>query len=83
MTTHVAIIHEKNKPFKCELFDYRCGQNGDMKKHVATVHDKKKPFKCEICGYTFALKADMKRHVQSVHYSDVKYVTISVHEKMK
>ena len=40
-TIETKIIHEGNKPFNCELCDYRSHQKGDLKKHVASVHEGK------------------------------------------
>ena len=49
LATHVSSVHEKNKPFKCDICDYKFSQVGDMNKHIVSVHEKKKLFKCEIC----------------------------------
>jgi KRAB domain-containing zinc finger protein len=59
MNTHVAFVHDGNKPFKCEACDYRSSQKGDLNKHVTLVHEGKQPFKCEICGYRCSGKGDL------------------------
>ena len=56
IATHVASVHEKKKPFKCEFCDYKFSRKGDMNKHIVSVHEKKKLFKCEICDYNFFSK---------------------------
>ena len=57
------IIHEGNKPFNCELCDYRSHQKGDLKKHVATVHEGNKQTKRLICNE----KRDTKNHNAAIH----------------
>ena len=60
-------VHEKKKPFKCEICYFRFSQKGDMNKHIVLVHEKKKLFKCEICDYKFSQKGDINKHIVSVH----------------
>ena len=35
-------FHKRNKPFKCEVCDYRFARKGDLNQHVASFHDGKK-----------------------------------------
>ena len=56
MNKHFESIHEGKKPFRCEICDYSCSQEGAMHIYVASVHEGKKPFKCEICDYYFHVK---------------------------
>ena len=56
MFRHVASVHEKKKPFKCDFSDYSCTQNRFLSKYVLSVHEKKKPFQCEICDYSCSWK---------------------------
>ena len=39
MKTHVSMVHEEKKPFKCDICDYRCSQKSTIKTHVASVHE--------------------------------------------
>ena len=64
---HIEVVHDKKKPFKCEICDYSCYQKSKMKKHVESVHEKNEPFKCEICYYSCAQNSNLKRHISSVH----------------
>ena len=57
MKTHVASVHERKKPFKCDICDYSFSLKNTMKRHVMTVHGGKKP----------SQKGSMKTHVASVH----------------
>ena len=67
MKTHIESVHEKKKPFKCDICDYSFSQKSDLKKHHESVHEGKRPFKCEICEKTFNRKTNMATHVAKVH----------------
>ena len=67
MAKHIGAIHEGNKSFKCDTYDYSCSQKGNMNTHVALVHEGKKPFKRDICDYSSFQKIRMNTHVASVH----------------
>ena len=41
--SHVASVHEKKKPFKCDICGYSCSQKSSMNIHVESVHKEKKP----------------------------------------
>ena len=56
---NIASVHERKKPFNCEICDYSCTQKNDMTQHVSSVHD--------ICNYSYFLKHDIKKHLESVH----------------
>ena len=56
MNRHVASVHERKKPFKCEICDFSASQKSVKDLHVAAVHEGKKPFKCENCDYRSASK---------------------------
>ena len=63
LTEHISATHEGNKPFRCDICDYRCCQKSIMIRHVASVHEGKKPFKCDICEYICYQKGDLNTHV--------------------
>ena len=45
VTTNILkMVHGVMKTFKCETWDYRCYQKGDLNRHVEFVHEVKKPF---------------------------------------
>ena len=31
---HIALVHEGNKPFKCEICEYTCFQKQKLEKHI-------------------------------------------------
>ena len=57
MNKHVASVHERKKPFKCEICDYSCAQKRSLNIHVAAVHEGNKPFKCDQCSYSSVNKS--------------------------
>ena len=64
---YIASVHEKKKPFKCNLCDSSFAQNDNLKVHIASVHEKEKYFKCTFCDSCFAEKGCLKIHIASVH----------------
>ena len=43
MNQHIVSVHERNKPLKCDTYDYKCLLKGNLKQHVLSVHEGKKP----------------------------------------
>jgi uncharacterized Zn-finger protein len=65
---HIALVHEGNKQFKCELCDHSFLQKGALKIHLTSVHEGIRPFKCELCEHSFSHKGHMlNQHVPSIH----------------
>ena len=52
----------QRKPFKCDLWDYKCTQKGHLMKHMLT-HTKEKPFKCDYCDFKCAVKSNWMQHM--------------------
>jgi KRAB domain-containing zinc finger protein len=67
MNRHLASVHGKKKPFKCDVCKYSCFQKCDIEKHKELFHEKQKPLRCDICDYSFLSKSSMKIHVESLH----------------
>jgi hypothetical protein len=44
MITHFESVHERKKPFKCEICDHCYSTKSELKGHVGSVHEKKIPF---------------------------------------
>ena len=59
---HQRIIHDNEKPFKCEICQKKFGYKSTLDNHQRIVHDKNKLFKCEICQKKFGLKSNMSKH---------------------
>ena len=60
-------VHEKEKPFKCNLCYNTFAQQVYLKRHMAAVHEEKKPFQCNLCDYRCSQKKDVHKHVAAVH----------------
>ena len=65
-------VHEKQKPFKCEICNKNFSTKNSQKVHITRVHEGKKPFTCDTCGKRFADAYDLKKHNSMVH-EGVKY----------
>ena len=82
MNRDIAFVHERKKPFKCDICEYSCSEKKNMNVQVASVHEVKKSFKCAICDYRCSGKRNLNKHVLSVHEgknrSNVLFVTRAV-----
>ena len=67
MKIHIDSVHERKKPFKCNICDASFAVKGNLKKHLASVHEGKKPFTCNFCDTSFREKGSLKKHTASVH----------------
>ena len=56
MNARVKSVHEKKKPFKCDICEYSCSQMSRLNLDLELVHGEKKLFKCDICDYSFFQK---------------------------
>ena len=65
--TYTHIVHEKQRPFKCDLCDKRFGEKGNQRKHMQSVHMNHRPFQCHLCPSSFAFKDGLARHRRLVH----------------
>ena len=60
-------VHEKKKPFQCQICDRNFSRKGQLSDHIKTVHEKKKPFKCDLCTFCSISNRDLKGHIIAVH----------------
>ena len=67
MNACVKSVHEKKKPFKCDICNFSCYQKRDLKKHIESAHENKKLFRCDICDKTFNQKTNMTAHISRGH----------------
>lgn len=89
--------HTGEKPYGCQLCDFRCADPSNLKTHVKSKHAAELPFKCAHCPQSFADDKDLQRHMdifqghkthqcphcehKSTNSSDLKRHIISVHTK--
>ena len=67
LKNHIEAVHERIKPFKCNICHFEFAHKGDLKKHTDFVHEGIKLFKCHLCDYKAARKNTLKTHIESVH----------------
>ena len=60
---HVRTVHEKNRPFQCNVCDKKFHTNVQLKIHNESNH----PFKCKVCSKKFIAKLHLKTH-NSIHH---------------
>ena len=58
---NVSWVLDRNKPFKCDICDYRSSRKSDLNKHVASVHEVNKPFKYDMCDHRCSQKSHSKK----------------------
>ena len=60
LISHQTTVHEKEKPFKCEICQNSFRNKCLLNRHEIAVHENEKPLKCEICQKCFGYKAYFK-----------------------
>ena len=50
---HIKAVHNKEKPFKCEVCQTCFGEKVNLNRHQRTIHENDKPFKCGICQKSY------------------------------
>ena len=46
---NISQVHEKIKPFHCDVCDKKFSRKEHLKLHIERVHERKKAFMCDIC----------------------------------
>jgi phage host-nuclease inhibitor protein Gam len=52
---------------KCELCDYVCSANGDLKRHIKRIHNQIRDIKCNQCDHVCSENSNLKKHIKRVH----------------
>ena len=60
-------MHEKKKPFQCEICSTWFATNEHVRRHTKEVHEKNKDHNCHLCNVSFARKSNLTAHILSVH----------------
>ena len=67
LETHIKIVHEYIKAFKCESCEKYFGQKSKLDRHLKSVHENLRNHKCESCGKMFSQKVNLGRHLKTFH----------------
>ena len=67
MKRHIFCVHDKKKPFHCDICQANFGLNGDLKRHISRIHDNPKLYSCSICNEEFLKRNLLNNHVSSIH----------------
>ena len=70
---HVMSVHEKLKPYKCEICDKSFAAVGNLNSHVSLVHEKSAQVQCTLCGKTYTNQKVLEKHIEEVHLKIRKY----------
>ena len=66
--THMKIVHNSTKSFKCNVCDFASKYAQDIKAHILYKHSHNpRPIICELCGKGFISKIRLKHHTDNVH----------------
>ncbi|XP_067931610.1 uncharacterized protein [Watersipora subatra] len=63
---HTELVHEKVKPFSCELCGKMFGTRFLVKEHMEShknLQDRNRPWKCQICNQAFFKKLPLDEHM--------------------
>jgi C2H2-type zinc finger/Zinc finger, C2H2 type len=58
---HIAVSHDRERPFKCDLCDAAFARKSAMRRHLKSVHQRERHF-CGDCGASYSQPFDLKRH---------------------
>ena len=68
LKSHVLLVHEDEKLFKCESCEKSFSLKGNLNQHISFVHeDRERLFKCKFCDKNFHEKGNLNEHFATVH----------------
>ena len=62
---HINTVHEKQKPFKCQICAKKFGQNKTLKQQISVIH--KNHFNAKFVNLNFGQKSVLKQAIMFVH----------------
>ena len=70
---HVRAIHQKIRPFKCDICKTKFAKKQNLHQHISAVHEKIKAFQCDICELKFSVKLNLNIHIETVHENVLRF----------
>ena len=71
LTRHIAIVHEMNRSWPCNMCSYAAVTKGEIDIHQKYVHYKdklnRKQYSCEDCEYTNHRSNNLRNHINAKH----------------
>ncbi|XP_031624956.1 endothelial zinc finger protein induced by tumor necrosis factor alpha-like [Contarinia nasturtii] len=75
LNSHIANVHDGQRPFECKICKKRCAKKVDLKKHELShtgekphqhqkTHSSQRLYECAECGQKFKTSGALRRHVK-------------------
>ena len=61
------MISHRSRDFLCNICDFACNSNGNLKRHIRTVHTDERPYQCTYCDYSSKTEVQLRKHTQLTH----------------
>ena len=73
LKTHISVVHEGRKDYKCNSCDKSFPLKVSLKIHIQDVHENSADLKCDYCGKLFNVKEYLKQHIRRIHETQKEY----------
>ena len=67
LSSHIKLVHENMKPFKCDKCPIQFKSQVALKRHVLCVHEKLRLHPCPECKNEFGYQETLQAHFKYVH----------------
>ena len=72
LKTHIESMHEKLKPYQCQICHHLYRYKSTLRIHIETVHEKLKRFKCDPCQGSFRYRNVFRDHKKTCRKALIK-----------
>ena len=69
LQTHVEVIHEGRRDYKCRFCDKTFTSKSNLQIHEGSLHTGVLPYKCEYCSKMFARRNQLNTHKVTSHFA--------------
>ena len=67
LLVHISAVHEKKKPFECELCNRKFVTRSQSNNHLKEKHGNERPHECQICDKKFKRNCTLVAHMKNIH----------------